>query len=248
MSGLLASGNLFMDRKADDGTSTGLLLVGNATKFDVSETTEKKERISTGIETYGQALDTVTIKKPAQVAIAMNDLDKDNLAMALLGDVATLNQGSGSLDGEAINAKEGRFVELSKGNLTSATVVVKDQTDTTTYAEGTDYEVNYRIGMIKALAGGGITDGDEIHVSADYMAISGATISGSVRPTIKAKLLLEGKNLTTGKAIIVRVGEAVLTPSSAINFMSNDYSSLELSGTLTTLAGETTPYTVEMRD
>lgn len=247
MSGFLGSGELYGDRLTDDGSSTGLLHLGNATKFAITEGSDIKERLSTGIGTYGQVLDTASIKKPSKVAITLDDINKDNLAMAMLGDVTALNQGAGSLAGEPINAKEGKFVRLSKGNLTSGTVVVKDQTDTTTYVDGTDYEVHYRIGMIKVLTGGTIADGAEIHVSADHAAISGFMVSGGVRPTVKMKLLLDGRNLA-GNHVLVDVDEAVLTPSGEVDFLSNNWTSITMGGSLRTLPGKTVPYTVEMRD
>ena len=120
MSGFLGSGDLYLDRLANDGSSTGFVLAGNATQFAIQEETETKERISTGRETYGQALDTASIKKPAKISISLDELHKDNLAMALLGDVADLNQGSGTSETETITAKLGKFIQLSKSNLAEA--------------------------------------------------------------------------------------------------------------------------------
>ena len=309
MSGLLASGNLRIDRKDATGASTGLLDVGNATKFEIQEESEVKERISTGTEDYGQVLDTVAIKKPAKISIEVNDLRADNLAMAFLGDVAVLNQGAGTGESETVTAKSGRFVQLAKGNLATANFKVEANdgvtasawsssnaysvddfviptvandhyykctvagtsdvseptwpTDGSTVVDGTatwldmgvieytlstDYQVNYRIGLLEVLANGGIADAETLKVTYDHNAISGYTISGSTTPTIKAELLLEGINMADGKAIIVRVDEATLTPGSGVDMLAAEFATLELSGTLKTLTGKTSPYTVEMRD
>ena len=309
MSGFLGSGDLYMDRLAEDGTNTGFVLTGNATKFAIQEESETKERISTGRDTYGQALDTASIKKPAKVTITLDELNKENLAMALLGDVVALNQGAGSNENETVTAKSGKFAQLAKGNLAEANFKVEnndgasasawqvstaysvgdlviptvanghyykcstagssDATEPTWPTDGstvvdataqwldmgtiektkdTDYRVNYRIGLLEILASGGIVDGDVLKVTYDSNAISGYTINGSVQPTIKAKLMLDGKNFADGKAVIVRVDEAVLTPGGEVDFLATDWTTMELSGTLKTLTGQTAPYTVELRD
>ena len=309
MSGFLGSGDLYLDRLANDGSSTGFVLAGNATQFAIQEETETKERISTGRETYGQALDTASIKKPAKITISLDELHKDNLAMALLGDVADLNQGSGTSETETITAKLGKFIQLSKSNLAEANFKVENEdgasapdwiastgyilndtvvpstpnghyykcttagssdvseptwtTDGSTVSDGsvvwtdmgvieytadTDYTINYRIGLVKPMSSGSITEGESLQVTYDFNAISGSLIAGSSQPTIKTKLMLDGRNAADGKAVMVRVDEAILTPSSEVDFLSDDWIALEMEGTLKTLSGKTSPYTVEMLD
>ncbi len=309
MSGYLGSGDLYMDRLAEDGSNTGFVLVGNATQFAITEESETKERISTGRDTYGQALDTASIKKPAKISITLDELKKENLAMALLGDVAAMSQGAGTGESETVTAKSGKFSQLAKGNLAEANFKVENNdgatasawqastaysvgdftiptaanghyykcttagtsdvseptwpTDGSTVTDGsaewqdmgvieytkdTDYRVNYRIGLLEILSSGNITDAESLKVTYDHNAISGYTISGSVRPTIKAQLMLDGKNFADGKAVIVRVDEAVLTPGGEVDFLSDDWTTMELSGTLRTLTGQTSPYSVELRD
>ncbi len=309
MSGFLGSGDLYMDRLAEDGSSTGFVLTGNATQFAITEESETKERISTGRDTYGQALDTASVKKPAKITITLDELKKENLAMALLGDITALNQGAGTGQSEIITAKSGKFAQLAKGNLAEANFKVENNdgasasawqattayvvggfvipgtanghyykcttagtsdateptwpTDGTTVTDGTvewldmgviektkdtDYRVNYRVGLLEVLAAGAITDGESLKVTYDHNAISGYTIAGSVQPTIKAKLMLDGKNFADGKAVIVRIDEAVLTPGGEVDFLSDDWTTMELSGTLRTLTGQTSPYSVELRD
>ena len=309
MAGFLGSGDLYGDRLDDAGVSTGFVLLGNAKKFAITEETETKERISTGKTTYGQALDTASIKKPAKIAILLDNFDKDTLAMALLGDAVTLNQGAATTQTETITAKAGKFIQLALGNLASANfkveandgVVASARVDSTAYAVGdfiipaaandhyykctvagtsdaapptypvdgttvvdgtatwldmgtiilvkdTDYTVNYAIGMVESMATGVITDGQSLKVTYDANAIAGYTISGSTKPTIKMVLKLDGKNQASGKDVIVSVDEAVLTPSSEVDFQADDFISLELGGTLKTLTGQTSPYSVELRN
>jgi len=134
MAGFLGAGDLLIDRLADDGSNTGFVLVGNATKFAINEESETKERISTGRDTYGQALDTASIKKPAKISIVINELKKENMAMALLGDIATLSQGAGTGVSEVVVAKSGKFIELDKGELAEANFTVENNDGVTASA------------------------------------------------------------------------------------------------------------------
>lgn len=248
MSGFIGSGDLYIDRLSDLGASTGLIEIGNAIKFAITEATDLKERKSKGRDTYGQTLDTAQIKKPAAIAISLDDLNKENLAIALLGDLETINEGAGSVTDEAVTAIAGKFADLAKRNITAASVVVQDVTDTTTYIEGTDYEIHYRLGKLKALAGGAIADAAVLHVDYDHGAVSGSRIQGSARPTIRARLILDGKNFADGRAVQVEVDEATLTPSGEVDFLADDWTSLQLTGSLKTLTGKSSPYTVDMLD
>ena len=309
MSGFLGSGDLYMDRLADDGSSNGYILAGNATQFAIEEETETKERISTGRETYGQALDTASIKKPAKLSITLDEINKENLAMALLGEVEDLSQGSGTGEVETVIAKLGKFIQLAKSNLAEANFKVenKDGATASTWASSsayvvgdfaiptatndhfykcttagtsdvseptwtmdgstvtdgsvvwtdmglilhtvtTDYTINHRVGLLKAVSTGAITDGDNLQVTYDFNAISGNKIKGSVKPTVKTRLLLDGKNAANGKAVMVLVDEAVLSPSGEVDFLSDDWTELEMEGTLKTLEDKTSPYIVELLD
>jgi hypothetical protein len=309
MSGFLGSGDLYMDRLADDGSDTGFSLAGNATQFAIQEETETKERISTGRDTYGQALDTASIKKPAKISITLDELNKENLSMALLGDITSLSQGSGIGEVEFVTAKADKFVQLANANLAQTNLMVESKngaeavaweastayaldayiipitpnghyykcttagtsdfseptwtTDGSTVTDGsavwtdmgiieysatTDYTINHRVGLLQAVSTGNITDGEPLQVTYDFNAVSGSLINGSVKPTIKTKLMLDGRNAANGKSVIVHIDEAVLSPSSEVDFLSDDWTTLELEGTLKTLSGQTSPYSVELLD
>jgi hypothetical protein len=65
-----------------------------------------------------------------------------------------------------------------------SSVVVKDATDTTTYVEGTDYDVDYALGKIRAITGGNISATDDLVVDFTYGATVYQPVSklGSVDP------------------------------------------------------------------
>jgi hypothetical protein len=72
---------------------------------------------------------------------------------------------------EAITVQQDRWYQLGEsinptGVRNVSAVVVQDVTDTTTYVEGTDFELDLALGRIKILATGSISDDDVLHI--DY--------------------------------------------------------------------------------
>lgn len=97
MSGLLLAGDVYFDRFDATGNSTGLVGPLNATQLQINTPSESKDRASKKKLSYGQALDSVTIAQPSELAIAFDDQPAEMLAMALLGEIDTINQGAGNV-------------------------------------------------------------------------------------------------------------------------------------------------------
>ncbi len=240
MAGFLGKGSLFLDRDI-----TGSFLdAGNAIKFEINETAaDEKERISRGLTTYGQALDSVVVPKPATISIEIDEMEASNLAIALRGLITQASVTAGTATGEAIAAALDKFVPLINGIVSS--VVVTDTGATNTYVEGTDYVINARLGWIEALSTGAITDGESLLVDYSYGVRTFSKITGSQEAYIKASLVLDGENQVNGKNCKVTVYEARLRPQGAVDFLANDYVKLTLGGLLITPTGKAEPYTVE---
>lgn len=247
MSGLLCSGDLYLDRFDDAGASTGLVSLGYAKKFAITESADTKTRTSKARATFGQAASNVTIKKPAELEIEIDELPVSVLAMALMGGTAALTQAGSTITDEAVTAKLGIAVPLSKGNIAATGATVKNSAGDTTYVEGTDYLLERTVGLLTALAGGAISEGDPLKFSGTAGDISGTTIKGGAKPTAHCAAVLIGKNLDTGTDVIVRVDSGALAPTKEVDFMADDFVSVVLKGQLTTLSGKDAPYTVDLR-
>lgn len=306
----LGSGALFIDRLNADGTKTGLMLLGNATKLEIKPDGEVKEQLSKGRGTYGQVIATATLPKPTQISVDLNQLDETVLAMAFMGDVQVLNESAGSVtDEEVVALSVGKYVDLAKRNLAETNLDVRKKdgenapdwaattaktlnsfvvpatpnghyyrctvagttgssnptwpTNGTTVTDGTvtwvdmgliemtlntDYDVHYRLGMLRPLTGGAIDAGDVLLVDYDHSAVSGKRIRGATQPTIKARLVLDGQNFVDGKDNRVEIYEAQLKPTSAVDFLADDFTALSLEGTLVTPVGYDHPFKVDQLD
>lgn len=84
------------------------------------------------------------------------------------------NTGETQVTNESVTADVGNWVELDGYDIVSGTVTVYNNTDDV-QTEGTDYEIGYTNGSIKALSGGDITDGNTIKVTYNYSQTSGTS-------------------------------------------------------------------------
>lgn len=244
----LGGGDLYINR-IDPITGAKLGRAGpfECSKFEVKPNTELKEQVSKGRSTYGQVIESVAIQKPADVSVTLTEMNKDGLTLALLGSQTVVNQGSGTITDEQIVAKFDIWVDLSKDNFATAGFVVKNQAGSTTYVLGTDYLVNYRLGMVKVLSTGAIADAATLKVSGTYNAISGTLISGATQAQVRAEFVLDGVNFADQLPVICTAWEVILSPDSAFDFLADSFGSITLKGRAKTPTGKSEPFTVELR-
>ncbi|QRK80184.1 hypothetical protein [Shewanella sp. LZH-2] len=241
MSGLLVAGNFFVDRLNAQGQSTGIIGPINTTKLTIKADADEKVRGSRKKESYGQALSVVNIAKPVEVEWSFDDQPAELIAMALLGDTQVVNSGSGTLTDEAVTLPDNqRWVQLPKTNFATLGFAVKK--DATTLVLGTDYEVNYALGLVRALKGGAVEAGGAVTVSGQHNAISGTLVRGGIKAQTRARVFGEGTNLETGKPIKLDIFDASLKPTAALDFAASEFVSATLAGKAQLVAGKDHPF------
>jgi len=245
MAGFLGSGDLYYNRVVG-GVSQGWFRFGNATLFSIQENAEIKERISRQSATYGQVLDSVSIKQPAEISVTLDDLDYKNLALAFLGDSSSVNVTGATVTAEAVSAPApGASFQTAQRKISSVTVTGTGGTPS--YVEGTDFAVaNADLGLIQILDGGSITAELALEVNYTYASMTANKVTGGTDSSIKVALMMDGKNLADDSKVMVSVLEAVLTPQNGVDFLSEEFATLEMTGTLNTPSGAGSAYTVEM--
>ena len=243
MSGFLGSGDLRFNRKVD-GVDQGWLSFGNATKFEIKENAEIKTRKSKQKSSYGQTLDSVPIKGDAEISITLDDIDKDNIALAFLGTVNVVAVTGSTVTAESVTAKLGTSIRTEQRKITS--LVVSETTNTTPYVLDTDYEIeDATMGLIKILSTGSITEGENLKLAYTYGSVAGSKVLGGTDSSIRVALMLDGENFSDQSEVLVDVWAAELSPQSGVDFLADDFATLELNGTLTTPTGKTSAYQVE---
>ena len=216
-------------------------------KFEIKPNVTLKEQVSKGRNTYGQVIETVALQQPSDLSVDLTEVNKETLAIALLGTTAALVQAGGTLTDEVVTAKLDKWVALSKANLTSG-IVVTNSAATVTYVNGVDYIVNMELGWFKALTGGAITESQSLKLDAVYSAISGTQIKGATQAQLRVRMKLNGKNFADDTPCIVTVHEAVIAADAAFDFLSDNFATVSMPGRMKTPTGYTEPFTVDLRN
>ena len=240
------AGDVYLD--IFDATFQPLGLIGpmNGEAMAVQPQTERVDQLSKMRDSYGQVRNSVVLPQPPELTLALRDVPVEVLAMAFGGDVQSLSEGAQTVTDESVTARLGKWVDLQYRNVNASSVTVTDSTGTTTYVEGTDYEINYRLGMLRALSGGAITDGQNLLVDYATSAVSGQRIQAMTRSQIKARIVVDGVNMAdNNRQVRAEIFRATLAPDGALDLMSEEHITASFTGTMETPPGQTAPYILD---
>lgn len=243
--GFIGAGDLYAALIDSSGNIGAYIDFGNVTKLGIQPASEIKEQKSKKRDSYGQVLETVALQDTAQLSATLETVNRIGLRYAFMGEDAAYTQASGTVTDEATIAKLDGWVKLAGEEISS--LVLTNVGATVTYVLGTDYEVNNRLGMYKAKTGGAITADQPLLADYSRAAFTGAAIRGNVKPQIRARLLLDGKNLVDDSIGILDIWEVVLSTSSEFDWFSDDWNTVELAGRLKTPTGKTEPFVYRAR-
>ncbi len=178
-------GRLYYRKVKGDGSYENLIYFGKTDGISFSTSVEWKEHFDT--EGCTPLLDArYPSKKTAEIKFETSEITLDMQNKAFLGNIIETTQTVAT--GEAVViagtlVEEGNIVDIGYYNTTA--LVVDDETDVTTYVEGTDYQFDAKSGyltIITSANGGSITTGDILHltVTAPAMTINvSATMKNS---------------------------------------------------------------------
>lgn len=246
--GLILKGDLRMATVDGNGNVTGGWSdTINVPKLQITQpTVNTVRRMSRQRDTNGQALDIVNIpNEPAKVEIQFDSLPASLLAEALAGTSTSYTIASGSAADEAVTLVQDQWVQLAHQNLTADSVIVTETAGSSELTEGTDYQVDYDWGMIKALNSTGAV---AVTVDYDYAASTGMRVLGATEIDKPRRLMLKGTNLATNRAVTATIYFARLSATEATDLMKQDFITGTLSGELVTPANQAAPFVIDMAD
>lgn len=245
--GLLFAGDLYFTMEDANGVFGPYQQV-ECDKLEISTPSEFKEKLSKGRTTYGQPFVSVPVAKPAEFKLTLSEVSREVFAMLLSGLLVPLTATGGAFVDVAVTVTLDKWVEIGRENIAAAGLTVKDTNAVTTYVEGTDYEINRRLGMIRALSGGAIADAASVKISGSESAIAaGARISGAQRYKTVMKLKLDGVNLVDNKDVLLFADRAVVASDAAYDFLQDEVSEAPLAGKLEIPAAGLPPFVLEWR-
>lgn len=244
--GFLGAGDLYIARY-EGGVAQAWQGPYECTKFEIKPNVDLREMTSKGRNTYGQVIESVAIPQPADLTVDLPEVNKESLAIALLGTVAAVSQTGGTLTDEVVTvAALDSWIPLSKASFTTITAETAADAPLT---EGEDFIVDKQLGWIKVLStnNNSVAAGNTIKVSGSYATTSGDEIKGMTQAQLRAKFKLVGKNFADDLPYQVTVHEAVIAADSAFDFLQDDFASVSLPGRMKTPAGFTEPFTVVLQ-
>jgi hypothetical protein len=163
---------------------------GEIDEISLNITEEELQHISRACGSVGLPDKTAVNKTEILLDIVSPEISPKMLARAFRG---TLTE-TEVPEGTDITANV-TITELDKeydiGTRHLSNVTVMDDTDTTTYVENVDYDINYTTGTITGITGGAITAGDEVHVTFSNSKYTSWTIAAFQAKTATGKLRLE---------------------------------------------------------
>ncbi|MDT0635101.1 hypothetical protein [Spectribacter hydrogenoxidans] len=170
---VLGAGYLYLDKFDSDGNRTGERYLGDTPGFEIDVQ-------STQVEVFGS--DAPIAEKIRDIATQVNrtanitcrNISSDNLALFLIGEATSIDQGNTAVTDERITAKTGQWYQLGQTDtdpvgvrdVSSVSVTIDPDGAATSATVDDDYTVEAETGRLYIVPGGAISDDDEIGV--DY--------------------------------------------------------------------------------
>lgn len=243
-SGLLFAGTLYSQSYDPNSGLWSAYQRFEIDKFEITTPADKLQKISKSRESFGQAKNTYFVAKPTEFAITFDELNGDIFAAMLSGVASVIDDAAATLTAVPVTVVPGAWVEIPDGeNLDPETIVVKDATGTTTYAED-KYEVNPRLGLIYVPVGGTIAAG-AVQVTANKLAFEGTKIEGAQRYAHIMRYKLDGQNLLDRRDMSLFCPRAVVSSNTAQDWLSGQLAAVALTGNLEVTAGYSSPFVLQ---
>jgi len=226
----LGKGVVFFDQLVD-GVFQGERDLGNAPAFTFNIALETLEHFSSRGGLKAKDKEIISQITPG-LAFTLDEVNKENLALLTLGDTTLVTQTSGSAVAEEVVAHLDLRSDLAYRGVSN--VVVKDETDTTTYVLDTDYKIDTtlsddKIGRIFIMSSGSITEGDTLHIDYDYAGLTYTNISAFANTQITGKLRFVSDN-PAGQQQELEVWTVSLVPAGDTALIGDDWSTLGFTG------------------
>lgn len=178
-------GRLYFKKLKADGSYDPIMYFGKTDGITLTSSVEFKEHFDT--EGCTPLLDAkYPSKKSMDVKFSTSEITLAMQNMAFLGNVITKTQTIATDEPVVVAGdlvKLGSIVDCGYYNTT--VLIVKDDTDNTTYVDGLDYSFDAKSGFITIMANGSIVDGAELHLT-----ITAPAITFDVSATMKQSSLL----------------------------------------------------------
>lgn len=196
---VLGSGKLYLALFDSNGVRGGFRYLGDTPGFTIQVTAEKTTVYGSDKKTRYKLVDK-TIQVDHNGNFTARDVSDENTALFVGGEVVEISQSSASGSTYTINAvDQGLWYIIAPGShLTGlrniSNVTVADADTSSSFTEGTDYELDLVRGKIYVIEGGSITDGTNLEVTYDAEANARKQVKTTDTVSRECALLYEADN------------------------------------------------------
>lgn len=205
-----------------NGVPGGFYSLGNCSKASFSVSEESKE-LADFTSAGGGTKNKISRIKGVELSITAHDFSPENLEKALRANNIVVT--AGAVTAEEQVAYKGALVPLDFLPNTLKTVTVTNDSATTTYTVNTDYVIKNAGLFIPETST--MVDGDTIKIT--YTKLAGNVIEALTNSGLEYQIVFSGLNeAQNGRPVSIRVFRAKFSPTSGLDALSDDFSSLEL--------------------
>jgi len=233
---LLGRGKVFFNRLSAAGVPTGYKFLGEVSKLELSTEDDVVEMRDHTVAST-PVLKKVVRQRDGKVSLTFHEMDKENLALALMGSVSSYTQANTAVTGEVLTTsvvKGHSYKTVNRQLITGGTLVVKQ--GASTLVLGTDYDVADAVtGLIHIKESSvTVTDGSTITIDYTKPAITApglARVVGGNATFIEGALLFVG-DPAAGPSADVEIWKASVSPSGVLGLIQDEFAGVDLELTI----------------
>lgn len=205
--------------------------IGDIDAFSISQDVTRLERFSNQYAVRTKT-DSRINQQNQTISFTLFQMTPRNRALALLSDVSYLTQiATGSQSKTFEDVEVGGIYRVGAYGVT-LTSVTDEHTAPVTYVADTNYEVDATAGLVKVLAKPGGAGSDLIvNYSQPAIVVGDGRLNAGIgsAPDLAGALMFRGVN-STGRQVEVMLHDVRLAPSGERQYISDDYSSIQIDG------------------
>jgi hypothetical protein len=245
---MLGKGSVLLDIFDANGNPTGLVHLGNCTKFELDlkdDIAELYQSLNKNVTLIATALK----KRQPKITITGTDFSSQHVAIVQMSaGKTTLAVAAATITGEVLASatcsKLGKFFRTSVPNIDNVTVPPVIKSGATTLAAGTDYNVMDPVsGLIYIPLTSTETEADELTITYNTLVGSFDQVAGATVPFQNGHILFV-PDPVDGQKIGCDIWNVNLNPNGNLGLISDDYGNWTLDGNILddTAAHPTCPF------
>lgn len=243
---LIFAGDLYVEFKDPTTGVFSAIESLEVEKFEIKTNNERKEKLSRRKATYNQPYVSYGLPQPSDFAITFGEVTGRIFALMLAASVENLSAAAAPFTDVEVTTVEDVWVPTGKTYISKSGFTVKNSAGDVTYVLGTDYAMDWELGLIKRLPGSAISAA--VKLAGTTEAITGMRLKGAQNYNQVMRLKLNGINLVTKRRMILQAPQGSVASETAYDFMSGDFASAALTGRLEIASGWDCPYLLDYLD